>query len=72
MCGPHFFREILTAECYQELNMQCISLLDKIEWEWQVQKDDAAAHMVNSTMAMISEFFDYHVILIYDHQDHWT
>jgi len=52
--------------------MQCISLLDKIEWEWQVQKDDAAAHMVNSTMAMISEFFDYHVILIYDHQDHWT
>jgi len=34
ICDPRFFREVLTAECYQELSMQCISLLDKIEWDW--------------------------------------
>ena len=37
-----------------------------------MKQGDAAAHMVNSTVAMLAEFFGDHVIWIHDHQDHWT
>jgi hypothetical protein len=42
--------------------MQWILLLDKIEWDWWLQQNDAAATMLNSTMATLVEIFGDHVI----------
>jgi hypothetical protein len=55
--GPIFFSETITAERYQELIMNFISLLEVDEQDCWFQQDEATAHTANSTMQMLSEFF---------------
>jgi hypothetical protein len=54
--GPIFFSETITDERYRELIMNLISLLEFDEQDCWFQQDRATAHIVNSTMEMLSEF----------------
>jgi hypothetical protein len=60
--GPIFFIEMITAEHYQELIMNFISLLEVDKQDSWLQQDGATAHTANSTMQMLSKFFDGHII----------
>jgi hypothetical protein len=55
--GPIFFSETITADRYQELVMNFISLLEVDGQDCWFQQDGATAHTANSTMQMSSEFF---------------
>jgi hypothetical protein len=46
----------MTAERYQELVINFISLLEVDEQDCWFQQDGATAHTANSTMQMLSEF----------------
>jgi hypothetical protein len=52
--GPILFSETITAERYQELIMNFISLLEADEQDCWFQQDGAMAHRANSTMQMLS------------------
>jgi hypothetical protein len=60
--GPIFFSETVTAEKYQEIIMQFISLLNEEERFYWLQQDGAASHTANSTMEMLKRFFDDRII----------
>jgi hypothetical protein len=60
--GPIFFRETKTAERYQEIIMNFISLLEVDEQDCWFQEDGATVHTENSTMQMLSEFFGGRII----------
>jgi hypothetical protein len=55
--GPIFFSETITAERYQELIMNFISVLEVDERDCSFQQDGIMAHTANSTMQILSEFF---------------
>jgi hypothetical protein len=52
----------MTAESYQELIMNFISLLETNEQDCWFQQDGATAHTANLTMQMLSEFFGSRII----------
>jgi hypothetical protein len=56
--GPIFFSETVTAEKYQGIIMQFISLLNEEERFCWLQQDGATLHTANSTMEMIKQLFD--------------
>jgi hypothetical protein len=58
--GPIFFSETITAERYQELIMNLISLLKVYEQVFWFQQD--GAHATNSTVQVFSEFFGGRII----------
>jgi hypothetical protein len=60
--GPIFFSETVTAEKYQEIIMQFISLLNEEEHICWLQQDGATSHTANSTMKMLKQFFDDRII----------
>jgi hypothetical protein len=60
--GHIVFIETITAERYQELNMNFISLLEVDEQDCWLQQDVATAHTENSTMQMLSEFLGGRII----------
>jgi hypothetical protein len=60
--GPVFFNETITAERYQELIMNFISLLEAHEQDCWFQQNGATAHTENSTIQMLSEFFGGRII----------
>jgi hypothetical protein len=60
--GSIFFIETITAECYQELIMNFIFLLEVDEQDCWLQRAGATAHTANSTMQMLSEFFGGYII----------
>jgi hypothetical protein len=51
-----------TAECYQELIINFISLLEVDEQDCWFQQDGAMVHTANSTMQMLSELFGGRII----------
>jgi hypothetical protein len=51
--GPIFFSETVTAEKYQEIIMQFISLLSEEEHFCWLQQNGATSHNANSTMEML-------------------
>jgi hypothetical protein len=55
--GPIFFSETITAERYQELIMNSISLSEVDEQDCWFQQDGATAKTANSAMQMSSECF---------------
>jgi hypothetical protein len=57
-----FFSETVTAEKYQEIIMQFISLLNKEKRVCWLQQDVATCHTANSTMEMLKQFFDDRII----------
>jgi hypothetical protein len=59
--GPIFFSETVTAEKYQEIIMQFISLLNEEHICW-LQQDGATSHTANSTIKMLKQFFDDRII----------
>jgi hypothetical protein len=62
--GPIFFSETITAERYQKLLINLISLLEVDEQDCLFQQDGAMAHAANSTMQMLSKFFGGHIIFL--------
>jgi hypothetical protein len=60
--GPIFFSEIITAEKYQVIIMQFISLLNEEERSCWLQQNGATWHTANSTMEMIKQCFDDKII----------
>jgi hypothetical protein len=60
--SPIFFSETITAEHYQELIMNLISLLEVDERDCWFQQDGATVHTANSTMQMLSEFSGFCII----------
>jgi hypothetical protein len=54
--------ETVTAEKYEEIIMQFISLLNEEERFCWLQQDGATSHTANSTMEMLKEFFDGRII----------
>jgi hypothetical protein len=58
IAGPIVFSENVTAEKYQEIIMQFISLLNDEERVCWLQQDGAISHTANSTMEMLKQFFD--------------
>jgi ribonucleotide reductase beta subunit family protein with ferritin-like domain len=56
--SPIFFSETVTAEKYQEIIMQFISLLNEKERYCWLQQDGAISHTANSTMEMLKQFSD--------------
>jgi hypothetical protein len=52
------FSETVTAEKYQEIIMQFISLLDEEELFCWLQQDGATSHTANPTMEKLKQFFD--------------
>jgi hypothetical protein len=52
--GLIFFSETVTAEKYQEIIMQFISLLNEEEHFCWLQQDGATSHTANSTMEMLN------------------
>jgi hypothetical protein len=56
--GPIFFSETVTAEKYQEMTLQFISLLNEEERFYWLQQDGATSHTANSTMEMLKQLFD--------------
>jgi hypothetical protein len=60
--GPIFFSETVTAEKYQEIIMQFISLLKEEERFCWLQQDGATLHTAKSTMEMLKLFFDDRII----------
>jgi hypothetical protein len=60
--GPLFFSETVTAEKYQEMIMQFISLLNEEERFCWLQQDGPTWHTANSTMEILKQFFDERVI----------
>jgi hypothetical protein len=60
--SPIFFSETVTAEKYQEIIMQFISLLNKEERFCWSQQDGATSHTTNSTMEMLKQFSDDRII----------
>jgi hypothetical protein len=60
--SPIFFSETVTAEEYQEITMQFISLLKEEERFCWLQQDGATSHTANSTMEMLKQFFDDRII----------
>jgi hypothetical protein len=60
---PIFYSETTTAERYQELIMNLISLFEVDEQYCWFQQDGATAHTANSTMQMLSEFFGGRIIV---------
>jgi hypothetical protein len=59
---PIFFSETITAERYQELIMNFISVLEADKQYCWFQQDGATAHTENYTMEMLSEFFGGRII----------
>jgi hypothetical protein len=55
--GPIFFSETVTAEKYQDIIIQFISLLDE-ERFWRLQQDGAPSNTSNSTVEKLKQFFD--------------
>jgi hypothetical protein len=55
--GPIFFSETVTAEKYQTIIMQFISLLSEEEHFCWLQQNGATSHTANSTMEMLKQFF---------------
>jgi hypothetical protein len=53
---------MITAERYQELIMNFISLLEVDEQDCWFQQDGATAHTENPTMQLMSEFFSRSII----------
>jgi hypothetical protein len=53
---------MITAEHYQELIMNFISLLKAVEQDCWFQQDGAMVHTANSTMQILSKFFGGHII----------
>jgi hypothetical protein len=53
---------MITAECYQELIMNFISLLEADKQDYWFQQDGAMVHIANSTMQMLNEFFGGRII----------
>jgi hypothetical protein len=60
--GPILFSETVTAEKYQEIIMQFISLLNEEERFCWLQQDGATSHTANSTMEMLMQFSDDRII----------
>jgi hypothetical protein len=60
--GPIFFSETVTAEKYQDIIMQFISLLNEEERFCWLQHDGVTLHTANSTMEMLKQFFDNRII----------
>jgi hypothetical protein len=60
--GHIFFSETITAERYEELIMNFISLLEVDEQDCWFQQHGATAHTANSTKQMLSEFFGGRII----------
>jgi hypothetical protein len=60
--GPIFFSKTATAEKYQEIILQFISLLNEEERFCWLQQDGATSHTANSTMEMLKQFFDDRII----------
>jgi hypothetical protein len=56
--GPILFSETVTAEKYQEIIIQFISLLDEEERFWRLQQDGATSNTENSTMEKLKQFYD--------------
>jgi hypothetical protein len=60
--GPIFFSETVTAEKYQDIMMQFISLLNEEERFCWLKQDGATSHTVNSTIKLLKQFFDDRII----------
>jgi hypothetical protein len=60
--GPLFFSETVTAEKYQDIVMQFISLLNEEERFCWLQQDGATSHTAKSTLEILKQFFDDSII----------
>jgi hypothetical protein len=60
--GPVFFSEMITAEHYQGLIMNFISLLEMDKQHCCSQQEEAKAHTTNQTMQTLSKFFGGYII----------